>query len=60
MNGDAGPATAHRGLLDVLTRTGAIAEATRQAHCRVTRVHAALDGLPSVSRPLLSTGKGIR
>ncbi|MCG0065076.1 MULTISPECIES: polyprenyl synthetase family protein [Streptomyces] len=49
-HGDADPATAHRDLLDVLTRTGAIAEATRQAHRCVARAREALDGLPSTER----------
>ncbi|MFI6014112.1 polyprenyl synthetase family protein [Streptomyces sp. NPDC051243] len=49
-HGDADPATAHRDLLDVLTRTGAIAEATRQAHDCAAQARAALDGLPSAER----------
>ncbi|MGW7824447.1 polyprenyl synthetase family protein [Streptomyces puniciscabiei] len=49
-HGDTDPATAHRDLLDVLRRTGAIAEATRQAQDCVTQARAALDGLPSTER----------
>ncbi|AKJ15668.1 polyprenyl synthetase [Streptomyces incarnatus] len=49
-HGDTDPTRAHRDLLDVLTRTGAIAETTGQAQDCVTQARAALDGLPSTER----------
>jgi geranylgeranyl pyrophosphate synthase len=49
-HGTADPTAAHRDLLEVLTRTGAIAEAAHQARTCAAKASAALDGLAGTDR----------
>ncbi|PNE37012.1 polyprenyl synthetase family protein [Streptomyces noursei] len=49
-HGNVDLATAHRDLLDVLARTGAIAEAARQARACAAQARAALGGLSATGR----------
>ncbi|WP_235092705.1 polyprenyl synthetase family protein [Streptomyces sp. A1-5] len=47
---DVDPVTAHRDVLDMVTHTGAVTEAARQARTYIDDAHAELDALPAPGR----------
>ncbi|PNE41106.1 polyprenyl synthetase family protein [Streptomyces noursei] len=47
---DVDPVTAHRDVLDIVTHTGAVTEAARQARTNIDDAHAELDALPAPGR----------
>ncbi|KMS74058.1 polyprenyl synthetase [Streptomyces viridochromogenes] len=49
-HGDTDPVTAHRDILAVLTRTGALTKAAQMASSRAEQAHVALTGLPDALR----------